>query len=77
MMKLTIAEVDHVLWKGDADAVTVPGAAGIMTVLPNHMPLVTTLVRGTILVRSGEEEREFPVSKGILEVGKTETTILL
>lgn len=77
MMKLTIAEVDRVLWSGEADSVRVPGAAGVLTVLPHHMPLVTTLVRGTIVVRTGEEEHQFPVAKGILEVGKIETTILL
>jgi F-type H+-transporting ATPase subunit epsilon len=77
-MKLTVSKIDKVLWSGEAESVTVPGAAGVMTVLSHHMPLITTLAAGEILVRSKDgNEETFPITSGFVEVGKTETTILI
>lgn len=77
-MKLTVSKIDKVLFAGPAESVTVPGAAGEMTVLSNHMPLITTLKAGTIIVKreDGTTDR-FPIASGFLEVGKTETVILI
>lgn len=77
-MKLTISQIDKILWQGDADAVNVPGVTGQMTVLANHMPLITMLKQGTIRVEhKGKDNEEFPVTSGFMEVGKTETVILV
>lgn len=77
-MKLTIAQIDKILFSGEAESVTVPGTAGEMTVLSHHMPLITTLKAGRIFVKPKEgEPLEFPLSSGFLEVGKNETVVLL
>jgi F-type H+-transporting ATPase subunit epsilon len=77
-MKLTVAKIDQILFSGEAEAVTVPGSAGEMTILSHHMPLITTLRAGTVLVKTKDEKpTEFPVTSGFLEVGKTETVILV
>jgi F-type H+-transporting ATPase subunit epsilon len=77
-MKLTIAQIDKVLWSGGADSVTVPSTAGVLTILSHHMPLITTLKAGTIVVKHKEgESEEFPITSGFLEVGKKETVILV
>lgn len=77
-MKLTISKIDQVLWSGEADAVTVPAADGEMTILSHHMPLITTLKSGKITVKTKDQNPQtFDISKGFLEVGKTETTILV
>ncbi len=77
-MKLTIAQIDKVLWKGDATSVTVPGVDGVMTILAHHMPLIATLKEGTILVKETEgATKEFPIVKGFVEVGKEETVVLV
>jgi F-type H+-transporting ATPase subunit epsilon len=77
-MKLTIAKIDKVLWSGEADSVTVPAEAGVMTVLTHHMPLITTLKVGMIVVKQKDQKpEEFPITSGFLEVGKTETVILV
>ncbi len=77
-MKLTISKIDKVLWSGEADSVTVPGVDGEMTILSHHMPLITTLKSGKIVVKIKEQSPiSFDITKGFLEVGKTETTILV
>ena len=57
-MKVVIAKVDQNLFDGEAKSLTVPAADGEMTVLPEHMPVVTTLKAGTITVRSAEVRRD-------------------
>ncbi|MDO8521567.1 MAG: F0F1 ATP synthase subunit epsilon [bacterium] len=77
-MKLTIAKIDKILFSGEAESVTVPGTAGEMTILAHHMPLITTLKSGTIVVKQKEgEPTTYPLTSGFLEVGKTETVILV
>ena len=50
-MRVVIAKVDEIYFDGEADSVTLPGAEGEMTVLPEHEPLITTLKAGVITVR--------------------------
>ena len=77
-MKLTISKIDKVLWAGDAESVTVPSSGGELTILAHHMPLITTLKAGTIIVKQKDAKpEEFQVTSGFLEVGKTETVILV
>ncbi len=77
-MKLTISQIDKVLLSGDVESVTVPGAAGEMTILAHHMPLITTLKAGTITVKHKDKKpEEFTVTSGFIEIGKTETVILV
>ena len=75
-MHVVIAKVDEVLYDGEAKSLTVPGAAGEMTVLGHHEPLITTLKRGTITVRAGAE-KTFTVESGVLEVRSDGATVLL
>lgn len=77
-MKLTISKIDKVLWQGDAESVTVPSRGGILTILGHHMPLITILKEGSVIVKPKEgTPSEFPIQSGFLEVGKTETVILV
>ncbi len=78
-MHIVIAKVDEVLYDGEAYSMTVPGSEGEMTVLSEHMPLVTTLKKGVITVRSedGASAGEFPIGGGVLEVRRDGTTVIL
>ncbi len=77
-MKLTIAQIDKVLFSEQAESVTVPGTSGEMTILSHHMPLITTIKQGSITVKNlGKPDVIFQVTSGFLEVGKDEVIILL
>ena len=80
-MKLTISKIDNVLFSGEADSVTVPGIDGEMTILSHHMPLITTLKSGNIIVKHSQSKsqgkEDFLITSGFLEVGKDETVILV
>jgi F-type H+-transporting ATPase subunit epsilon len=77
-MKLVIAKVDEVYFDGEAESLTAPGVEGEMTILGEHMPLVTTLKAGELIVRiKGEADRRFPVEGGVLEVRRDGATVIL
>ena len=76
-MHIVIAKVDEVLFEGEAESLTVPGAAGEMTVLGHHEPLVTTLKPGIATIRANGTEKEFRIESGILEINPTGATVIL
>ncbi len=76
-MKIVIAKVDQNLYDGEAASMTLPGQEGEMTVLANHEPLITTLKRGTIVVRNEEGEKSFVIEGGVLEVRHDGATVIL
>jgi F-type H+-transporting ATPase subunit epsilon len=76
-MRVVIAKVNENLYDGEASSVTLPGAEGEMTVLPEHEPLMTTLKAGTITVRDQAGEKQFKIEGGVLEVTATGATVIL
>jgi F-type H+-transporting ATPase subunit epsilon len=83
-MKLVIAKVTEVYFDGEAASVTLPGAEGEMTVLPEHEPLITTLKKGTVTVRQKseaspltEKTQTFEIEGGILEINREGATVVL
>lgn len=51
-MILKIISAEDVLFQGEAESVTLPGAMGQFTVLRNHASLISTLVPGSITYRT-------------------------
>jgi len=78
-MHLVIAKVDQVFYDGEAYSLKAPGVDGEMTILGEHMPLITTLKPGTLEVReqAGADPKIFPVSSGVLEVCHDGVTVIL
>ena len=47
-MRLEIVSPDGILFEGEAERVSFPGAAGSFDILPHHAPLIAALRQGTI-----------------------------
>jgi F-type H+-transporting ATPase subunit epsilon len=60
----------------EADFVRAPGMAGELGVLPNHIPLMTPLRTGEVLVRNDNREQFLFVAGGFLEVLPDKVVIL-
>jgi F-type H+-transporting ATPase subunit epsilon len=75
-MQVKIITPEHTAFADEATSVTVPTLAGEITVLPHHIPLVSTLVPGTIVVRSKAGEQLFAVSRGVVEIDGEAVRIL-
>lgn len=68
-MTLEIISASEVLFKGEASAVTLPGAMGSFTVLKNHAPLISVLTPGNVAYRTpGGEEKSIAIKGGIVDV---------
>lgn len=77
-MHVVIAKVDENIFDGEAYSLTAPGVVGEMTILGEHMPLVTTLKAGELVVRNKEgEEQRFAIEGGVLEVRRDGATVIL
>lgn len=78
MMKLTIAKVDEVLFRGEAASLSCIGGEGALTILPHHSALVTPIKRGELKVIDKDgKETLIPVFDGVLEVADNEVIVIL
>ena len=60
----------------EVDMVTVPGIDGQMGILRGHVPLLSTLDIGEIVLHSGNNTRFIAVSGGVVEVRPDKVTIM-
>ncbi len=75
-MRIDIITPEETAFGGEADSITIPTGDGEITVLGNHIPLVSTLMPGAIIIRQGKEEQFFAVSRGVVEIGHNHVRIL-
>jgi len=67
-LNLEITTPERTVFQQEVDSVTVPTAAGEITVLPNHASLVGLVVPGALTVRVGSDEQFLAVSGGAIEI---------
>ncbi|MEK7649399.1 MAG: hypothetical protein AAB367_00320 [Patescibacteria group bacterium] len=78
-MMLRILSPRGVQFEGDAKSLNTKSASGEVTILDHHHPLMTVLVRGTMVVEEiSGIRREIPVESGFLEINdRNELTLLI
>lgn len=76
MLKLEIITPEAVTYSDDVDMVTLPGIEGEMGIFPHHVPLLTQVVPGEIVVRKGGEEILLAVGDGFAEITGKRVAIL-
>ncbi len=76
MLKLEIITPEAVTYSDDVDMVTLPGIEGEMGIFPHHVPLLTQVVPGEIVVRKGGEEILLAVGEGFAEITGERVAIL-
>lgn len=92
MIHLTVLNLKEKIFEGNVESITIPGESGELTILPNHVPIVTAIKEGAISAlmaqdpsaSSGqgkryerEERKHFESKGGIFEFTNNEATILL
>lgn len=72
-----IVTPERVVLKEEITQITLPTKAGEITVLPNHIPLVSSLLPGVVHVKTKDGRDEImSISGGFLEVLKDKVVIL-
>jgi F-type H+-transporting ATPase subunit epsilon len=67
-LKFKIVTPERVVFEDTVDAAIMPTVQGEITVLPNHIPLVSLLKAGVMRLKKGAEETILAVSGGVIEV---------
>lgn len=75
-MLLEIITPDIKLFSGEVSSVHVPGAKGQFQVLKDHAPVISTLQKGTVKVKTAEGIKTFDVKGGVVEVLKNKIVVL-
>ena len=73
---LEIVTPDRVIFKSEANQVTIPSFEGLMSILKDHVSIVTFLRPGLIEVLSSKGEEKFFVDEGTVELNNNNLLIL-
>jgi F-type H+-transporting ATPase subunit epsilon len=76
--KLTIEIItpEKIIFSGSVDQITLPTAAGQITVLPSHEAMVSALAAGELIIKDGSTETFMAVSDGLIQVHPDRVRIL-
>lgn len=75
-LKLEIVTPEAKIYSEDVEMVTLTGIDGEMGIYPLHMPLMTQLVAGEIIVRKGGENIFLAVGDGFVQVTGQRVAVL-
>ena len=77
-MKIAVYSLSETLFEGEGDELIAHTQGGQITVLNEHIPLLTTLIGPKIsIVRKNEEPFEVAFSAGVLEVRPQSEVVVL
>jgi F-type H+-transporting ATPase subunit epsilon len=81
-MKFELVSLDGVKFSADAYSVVLPTAAGTITLLPNHEPLLGVVVPGVITIRRQKSDADhhlehYATFGGVLEVTRNGARVLV
>jgi F-type H+-transporting ATPase subunit epsilon len=67
-LRLEIVTPEAVAYGADVEMVTMPAVCGQIGVYPHHVPLLTRIVPGEILVRTQAGDELLAIGEGIVEI---------
>jgi F-type H+-transporting ATPase subunit epsilon len=67
-LRLEIVTPGAVVYAADVQMVTLPGVVGQIGIYPHHVPLLTRIVPGEIIVRTDGGEAFLAVGEGLVEI---------
>ena len=75
-LKLEIVTPNAVSFSGDVEMVTLPGVEGEMGVYPQHVPLMTQIVPGELILRREGRDTSLVVGDGFVEITSDHVAVL-
>lgn len=68
VLKLKLITPEKIIFDGEVQHVTVPTTTGVITVLPTHVPLVSSIAKGELVIKTQDEEVHFAVFAGVIDI---------
>jgi F-type H+-transporting ATPase subunit epsilon len=75
-LKLEIVTPTGTAFSEDVEMVTLPAVEGEMGILPEHVPLMTQMVPGEMIIRQNGQDSFLAVGEGLVEVTGDHVAIL-
>ncbi len=76
-LRLEVITTERRAFDGQVEMIIAPGANGVLGILPNHAPLMSTLKPGALEVRmAGQEPRFIAIGGGFMEVQPDHVVVL-
>lgn len=71
-----VVSLEKVVYEDTAEEIIAPTENGQIAILPHHIPLLTTLTEGEVIIKKGGKDTYIAITGGFLDVSKEKTTIL-
>ena len=75
-LQLEIVTPEAKIFSNEVSTVVLPGSLGEMGVLPNHAPIVTSLIPGELRYTKDNVTMEFAIGEGFAEITGTTVKVL-
>ncbi|MGD9765910.1 MAG: F0F1 ATP synthase subunit epsilon [Candidatus Binatia bacterium] len=75
-LKLEVVTPEGTVYSEDVEMVTLPGVTGQFGVYPQHVPLITQMTPGEMIVRKDGQELYVATGGGLIEVTATRVAVL-
>jgi len=76
-MKLFIYNILKTIYEGSAESVTLPTTSGEITILPKHIPLVSSLKSGLLKYSTNSKPSSIDISSGFVYTDGKKVIVLL
>ncbi len=76
-MTLKIISAEDILFQGEVNSVTLPGAMGSFTVLRNHASLISTLTSGLVTYNEDGIENSVEIGGGLVDVDSNVVSVCI
>lgn len=77
MINLKVVTPDGSVWDGEVESINLKTTMGEITVLPRHIPLVSTLEKGMVKISNGGKKLRAEISGGVLEVKEGSSVVII
>jgi len=76
-MTLEIISPEKIIYSGNAELVTLPGASGSFTILDRHAPIISALDKGKVSYRAGGKDEEVLTAGGFVEAKSNTVSVCI
>jgi F-type H+-transporting ATPase subunit epsilon len=75
-LHLEIVTPEKLAYSADVDSVVIPAVEGEMGVLPQHIPLMTQIHAGELVISKGGQKEYLAVGEGFVTITQTSVNVL-
>lgn len=76
ILHLEIITPERIVYQDEVSEVVVPTVSGQITILPNHIPLLTKIAPGELIIKKQEKDQFLAIESGFLELSNNKISIL-